>query len=1750
MKLFAETALRHIVKQIEGHTWDSSSGNRLLCMTPSMPIEAVYHLGCSLQDYCAENEPLAPPLIRIAAELCDEWRSSDDPATRDRLARVEEKGWPDNTGNLTSYRNERSPAVGPLVVLLVGTDRVTDAASLADFHQCDYRTIWEAELGRSFAEWSRSALESARVGFEDETVEHFDEVLVPLVERGLADIVQVSLLLEQLELSNAQDGREAENVLLQGLARFNLPSFIGFQFGGRRSFGPYVENAVAFFSYDAFLEDRSRKRAAKAVDNFMKHNTPGELFDQSERGPFFDSDDKLLNALKQYIETGDREARDRLLQCDFVTIHDRILEFKPPREESKRKRVTTVRKLSGGPVEVVLTAVWQTLSDFPRAAVDAGVFAHEALSEIRIRSELFKHDSDGATEEERHQRARAYIARLMGGLDHLLKQGLRLPRSTGEDEEVAVSSELVQADLDCQSCRSGEPFLQFSVALTGEGFDEPVVRHFAWRLPDIQPYRIADELIQWAARGISEAEGYCLPAFHAPYYEELMLAKDGEETRRVLRHCIQGPAQGVSNLLDASDIDRNDPLLPRIEKLAYEYDVFIQAASKKGLHAAILSGWDDLRRAYEKACDAYVGGGECAGSSLAALLFRAFLFIRRRPEADGDRWVWEKFEPSAAVTVLHPALLEMLQAHNMYLLSAFASVASRQLRASSSQAFRYAIWQNYLDLAAIHMPLCGILGDRNKVLDTSVRGEGLFHTLGSAGDAEASLTTRLLLRYDTSEEEELSDSELFKTTRESTLLARVLADYRRLHPHANDGLSIAVYQNQDVQPVIAAVDSFLSEACADRTSAPSKYSMAVTLFTESSDDTSVARWISQWRERWEAAETDGKLAHYRQSRLSLAHRIVSPSEYYSQFRQLIADGLQVDIAILNGFIEAGAEGNEFARVDPYDVTSRTLKFPVLEKPFCALRDPGRQLHRARVLSNRQFRIGSRHAEIMARLKNPSTQPDAQHVVLGFGDYTPWQGVVDALHQQAEWVVCVDPNVDERLIAEKGTETHEAREIIGFGSGVGSHGEANYTISTEQFRLSDVLERLTASVAEVYAGWDQDVYRDIAQGVLKEARRLSGLSLVRATGIGDYYIRNFMAYALSRKALCADGDVLCDQLVTLDAYQHWFETAESDTRPDLLWVVARMGEDDRVHLDLRLIECKLARTSDLHLEKARVQVENGLRHLVAMFRPRDDIAATEDDRPDQRYWWLQLHRLIASRAEIDSRNRARVLAALERLADGDYRIEWRAAAVAFWTDQPLAEMELSDEWHFSFDSQELYIGVVSAGRELVRRVCAEDAECKMPWSESSIRFNAQVLRMQPGDSGAGRAGDSGGETTQKEGVDASLTTDVVGVSATSDRRAIPDRILLGTASQGARPVYWEFGHPELSNRHMLIFGTSGMGKTYAVQCMLCELAKHDQNSLIIDYTNGFLPNQLEPETEELLRPEQHVIRRSPLPINPFRLQSTDLGGTLLPESESTAAKRIASIFQSVYDLGEQQFSVLFDAIVHGLSEHGESMSLDHLLDILADFTTDETKNKSATQTTLSKIRPFVMDNPFQPGTDAWDWSALFADPSHRCHVFQLAGLDPHTWRLATEFTLWDFYAFLQSCSTKDDVKVLVLDEVQNLDQREGSPLSKYLREGRKFGVSLIMATQIMSNLNRDERDRLFNAGHKLFFRPSDTEVRTYANIASVFTNEKAETWARRLAGLGKGECYSLGPSLNESTGALTPKAFRIKISPLAERGRDA
>ncbi|WP_063668659.1 DNA phosphorothioation-dependent restriction protein DptH [Aliivibrio fischeri] len=367
-----------------------------------------------------------------------------------------------------------------------------------------------------------------------------------------------------------------------------------------------------------------------------------------------------------------------------------------------------------------------------------------------------------------------------------------------------------------------------------------------------------------------------------------------------------------------------------------------------------------------------------------------------------------------------------------------------------------------------------------------------------------------------------------------------------------------------------------------------------------------------------------------------------------------------------------------------------------------------------------------------------------------------------------------------------------------------------------------------------------------------------------------------------------------------------------------------------------------------------------------------------------------------------------------------------------------------------------------------------------------------------------------------------------------------RVLIGQAIDNQQQVYWEYGNKHLANRHLIVFGRSGQGKTYCIQGLLMELAKAQINSMVVDYTNGFLPEHLEDEFKEKVQPKTDLVVHKPLDLDPFKKQRKTIAGLQISDRPHDVAARVASVFKSVYStIGDQQLPTLMRVIEEGIQLYNADYSFERMLkDLMA-----EGKHGEAL---ANKLAPMVKANIFSCNDLSDGWEGIYKAEQPTTRLIQLATLSRDIWRLATEFILWDLYSYVCANGNKNIPLPVVLDEVQNLDQKLDSPLGKMLTEGRKYGLSLILATQTLSNLKKDQQDRLFQAAHKLFFAPAETEIDSYAKLleqAVPGTNKKV--WLQELAKLKKGECISVGLHVG-SNGIIEQGAKVVKVSSLKYR----
>lgn len=476
---------------------------------------------------------------------------------------------------------------------------------------------------------------------------------------------------------------------------------------------------------------------------------------------------------------------------------------------------------------------------------------------------------------------------------------------------------------------------------------------------------------------------------------------------------------------------------------------------------------------------------------------------------------------------------------------------------------------------------------------------------------------------------------------------------------------------------------------------------------------------------------------------------------------------------------------------------------------------------------------------------------------------------------------------------------------------------------------------------------------------------------------------------------------------------------------------------------------------------------------------------------------------------------------------------------------IKETMLSQTYHPNNEEQQ----ELDHGGNITTREDKEEYESKEKPDECSVEREDVETEQDPTEENIG-VGEAAATTAPEEKVkvtsetppEETTTEALPKIKETSDKVTLKEtRFLLGTIENSNHEVYWEYGHKGLANRHLLISGKSGQGKTYFMQCLLLEASNQGIPNIVIDYTEGFLPNQLEEEFTDTLgdKIKHKIVYNENFPINPFMKNMRDIGGIQLLETETDVAERIRSVFSAVYDrLGIQQLNAIYDATFKGLEKYGDQMSLVKLREIL-----DE-DNSSYAKTALSQIRPLIDRNPFDIYNTV-DWKD-YIESDGEIFIIQLTGFNREVQLVITEFILWDLWNYSIRNGYKNIPIPVILDEAQNLDHQENSPSARILTEGRKFGWSAWYATQFLkAQLSADELARLQNSSQKIYFAPPEEEIGNIASSLSKDNSERKE-WERKLSSLKKGQCIVHGPVRLPNGELSTPTINVVNITALDKR----
>lgn len=323
---------------------------------------------------------------------------------------------------------------------------------------------------------------------------------------------------------------------------------------------------------------------------------------------------------------------------------------------------------------------------------------------------------------------------------------------------------------------------------------------------------------------------------------------------------------------------------------------------------------------------------------------------------------------------------------------------------------------------------------------------------------------------------------------------------------------------------------------------------------------------------------------------------------------------------------------------------------------------------------------------------------------------------------------------------------------------------------------------------------------------------------------------------------------------------------------------------------------------------------------------------------------------------------------------------------------------------------------------------------------------------------------------------------------------------------------------IPNEYILVLGSSGMGKTYFLCRKMEEAIQQKKRIVIFDYSESY-------SMQELKKNQMKCMEKV-----------TILDPTKEPVCFTFSAENVKSglsnaLFKVLVRCGYYQKKLLREA-VDEIFARGVKFSIPLLIETLEWFTyVKEEEEKINIGRLLSKLDWYSeIENIFiSSGSE-------FAVKEPEICIVQLSNYAEIQRKFCVEFLAELFWQDVRAGEKGGDI--FIFDEFQSMDLKPGSALSGMLREGRKFDISVWLASQFLGNYDKEAVDTLLQVGNKMFFRPTENDERI---IADFISPNESKTWTNILRKLSVGEAVLKGGfSINDKMKVIeTPIICKIE-----------
>ena len=382
-------------------------------------------------------------------------------------------------------------------------------------------------------------------------------------------------------------------------------------------------------------------------------------------------------------------------------------------------------------------------------------------------------------------------------------------------------------------------------------------------------------------------------------------------------------------------------------------------------------------------------------------------------------------------------------------------------------------------------------------------------------------------------------------------------------------------------------------------------------------------------------------------------------------------------------------------------------------------------------------------------------------------------------------------------------------------------------------------------------------------------------------------------------------------------------------------------------------------------------------------------------------------------------------------------------------------------------------------------------------------------------------------------------------------------------------------PDLLSTHAAVIGKTGSGKSNILRLIISSILQSSDGSVIVLDPHGDLATDIAtsfPESAIIIPAKSIYIDEEERTITMNPLQ----GASENPEF-FTGWIRDTFTSSGVFSQGTwgPRLEVVFSAILGELIRSKKDATLADLLDLLLDqnrirrfMAQAESRELAAflrmlssdwrgwnqyITSSINKMIPLITDrgirNLVAGKRDSTDFSALFGMPGSLIIPEIWKGIvSEESYKITSMLILLKLWSIKIRHGQQSRPVYVVADESQLLP---GNAIDHILREGRKFGIRIIMATQFLGRENPQLESILSNVGCVISFSLGFLEARTIAsnffsgtlearlqNTLMTQGSRRAVIWARNSQG-------NHGP-LSFIPDLFTPSGDGVSVDQLRER----